>query len=545
MKRILSLVVALCLILSLCPVTLADSGKQHDYAAGANSGIRHEVCTSLLGTSADSYYTGSYTYDNLSQLCGDDLLAALRTLMTETHEYKSTYANCRDWAVLTDCQNGDGVTISLIFTSYVATWNDWCNEPGNIWDREHVWPQSLGGFKTSGAGADLHHIRPVDRNINSGCHSNKKYGNAPGGTTAKGVANTGYAIGGTYNSTYFEPLDNAKGDIARICLYMYARYGNEYPLCNDLTNVFESVDVLLEWCALDPVDTWEMGRNEVVGDIQGNRNVFIDYPELAWLLFDEDIPTDMITPSGEAANYVPDVCTHSNVKLTGAARPTCSDEGYTGDAYCADCGEKLESGHTISPTGHTNADADNTCDTCGRSIQCGHGKTELRSVLTPTCTEGGYSGDSYCVYCDSLLASGEALTATGHSYGEWVVTQEATAEQTGEQEHTCTICGYTEAQQIPVTQPPATEPEPTETEPAVTEPAETEPTVTEPEPAETAPTQEAPLPTTEASGTTVPSTQPASQEPEDGSYILSVVLVVAAAAVAIVVIFTVIKRKKA
>ena len=57
---------------------------------------------------------------------------------------------------------------------------------------------------------------------------------------------------------------------------------------------------MLEWCALDPVDEWEMGRNDVVEDIQGNRNVFIDYPEYAWLLFDKEIPDEMTTPSGEA-----------------------------------------------------------------------------------------------------------------------------------------------------------------------------------------------------------------------------------------------------
>ena len=58
--------------------------------------------------------------------------------------------------------------------------------------------------------------------------------------------------------------------------------------------------MLLEWCASDPVDTWEMGRNEVIAKIQGNRNVFIDYPEYAWLVFGRDLPENMTTPSGMA-----------------------------------------------------------------------------------------------------------------------------------------------------------------------------------------------------------------------------------------------------
>ena len=95
-------------------------------------------------------------------------------------------------------------------------------------------------------------------------------------------------------------VDNVKGDVARICLYVYARYGGEIGQCSSITNVFQSVDVLLQWCALDPVDDWEMGRNDMVWAIQGNRNVFIDYPEYAWLIFDREIPADMATPSGMA-----------------------------------------------------------------------------------------------------------------------------------------------------------------------------------------------------------------------------------------------------
>ena len=58
---------------------------------------------------------------------------------------------------------------------------------------------------------------------------------------------------------------------------------------------------LLAWMEEDPVDTWEMGRNDAVQSITGTRNVFVDYPEYAWLLFGREIPSDMTTPSGEAA----------------------------------------------------------------------------------------------------------------------------------------------------------------------------------------------------------------------------------------------------
>ena len=263
------------------------------YSTQYNSGTRDVVCTTFAGTSVDAYYNGNYEYDVLSQKSSSDILSSLRTLMRTTHTYISSYDDCHYKADRTDCQNEDG-SVSLIYTSYSATMSQW-----NGWNREHVWPKSLGGDNTSGGGADLHHIRPSDAVVNS-TRGNKKYGNANGGKATYGNNPASGYLGG-YSGTYYEPLDNVKGDVARICLYVYVRWGSDWG-ATSITSVFQSVDVLLEWCALDPVDTWEMGRNEVVQSIQGNRNVFIDYPEYAWLLFGKEVPANMTTPSGNASN---------------------------------------------------------------------------------------------------------------------------------------------------------------------------------------------------------------------------------------------------
>jgi hypothetical protein len=50
--------------------------------------------------------------------------------------------------------------------------------------------------------------------------------------------------------------------------------GNSAPLMGVLSD-------LLAWNASDPVDAFEMNRNEVIYDFQGNRNPFVDHPELA------------------------------------------------------------------------------------------------------------------------------------------------------------------------------------------------------------------------------------------------------------------------
>ena len=533
MKRCLSLLIVLCLALSLAPMTTATT-QQHDYSTTANSGIRHEICTTLSGTSASDYYTGANTYEALRAKSGTELLTALRNLMRSTHTKQSTYNNCRDMAVKTDCENADGTSISLLYTSYSATWADWCNnrkanEQG--WNREHVWPKNLGGFDTIGVGADLHHVRPSDQPINNK-RGNLKYGNVNGGSAAKGAAYTGGLIGGYSGGGYFEPLDNVKGDVARICLYVYVRYGGELSKCNNITNVFESVDVLLEWCALDPVDTWEMGRNEVVGAFQGNRNVFIDYPELAWLIFNKEIPADLTTPSGDSSAPIePTECAHSRTVLKDAYDATCTEMGYSGDTYCADCGEMVSSGYDIPELDHINENNDNTCDRCNSSVTCGHGKTQLKGATDATCGSDGYSGDTYCFYCNERVSKGQTIPATGeHHYVSG----------------TCSVCGNVQPTDPPVTEPPVTEPP--VTEPPVTEPPVTEPPVTEPptQPTEppTVPTDPSSQPTEPTAQPTQPSTKPTTPadptEPDEPDYgwLVFVVIGVAVCGCALTVAFT-------
>lgn len=352
-KRILSLLLALALLLSVSlPVFSAEGRDYLVYSDSYNSGKRDDVCLTLLGTGAADYYTeGIYDSDTLAELSSEDLLNSLRSLMRDTHKTVTTYANCRDYAPKTDCQNADGTSVVLIYTSFVASMKLYTNNTSGGWNREHVWPQSLGGGNTSGGGADLHHVRPSDSSVNSS-RGNKPYGNVISSSTSMGNPTTGGLVGGTYDSVYFEPNDNVKGDIARICLYVYVRWGSDWG-ADSILEVFRDVDTLLEWCEIDPVDTWEMGRNEVVEAIQGNRNVFIDYPEYAWLLFDREIPYDMTTPSGLAEKIGVKPCDHENTELRGVVDPSCESDGYSGDLYCIDCGYRLQTGNATHPTGHS------------------------------------------------------------------------------------------------------------------------------------------------------------------------------------------------
>lgn len=358
-----------------------------------NWGVRGETAT-FLTTYANDYYTGSNTFDSLSQLGKSQLLTSLRSLMTSTHKTKTNYDNCRDYAKYTDCQKNDG-SVVLLYTSYIASMNDYVGGTG--WNREHVWPKSLGDFKTSGPGADIHHVRPDDAKTNSD-RGNKKYGNVTGGETSTGKLASGI-VGGTYGGGYFEPLDNVKGDVARICLYMYVRYGGSVSGCSSITNVFQSVDVLLDWMEMDPVDTWEMGRNDSCESITENRNVFIDYPEYAWLLFGKDVPENYETPSHNSGVVAkPD--------QGGTSGGNTGDSGNTGTTTPV---ETVHAGTKADP--YTVADA----LAVGKSLS---GSSSAKVYIKATVKSSGEktTSSSGSTYLKNVVVSDSSTTETLRAY---------------------------------------------------------------------------------------------------------------------------------
>lgn len=408
MKRYINSSVAFLLTLVILLTSYLPTfavGQPSSYSSSSNSGERDVVCTTLDGTGAEDYYTGNYSYANLTAQTSSQLFNSLRTLMRETHTYISSYDDCHYKANQTDCENNNG-KVSLIYTGYDATMNQW-----NGWNREHVWPKSLGGNNTNGGGADLHHIRPSDAVVNS-TRGNDKYGEADGGKAVYGNNPAYGSLGGYSTNSYFEPLDNVKGDVARICLYVYVRWGSDWG-ATSITKVFQSVDVLLEWCALDPVDTWEMGRNEVVESIQGNRNVFIDYPELAWLIFDREIPENMTTPSGGASD--------GNTGSGNSGNQGGGDNTGSGNSGNQGSGDNTGSG-----------DNENT-----NPPECTHTNTELKNFVAADCKSDGYSGDLYCKDCGELISEGEQVQSGGqHSYGEWELSDDGETFTCN-----CTVCG--------------------------------------------------------------------------------------------------------
>ena len=72
-----------------------------------------------------------------------------------------------------------------------------------------------------------------------------------------------------------------------------------------------------------------------------------------------------------------------------------------------------------------------------------HSLTEIRDSREPTCTEKGYTGDTYCKVCNQVQKMGESIPAKGHSWGEGVITITPTCSGAGVKHYTCTVCAAT------------------------------------------------------------------------------------------------------
>ena len=140
--------------------------------------------------------------------------------------------------------------------------------------------------------------------------------------------------------------------------------------------------------------------------------------------------------------------------------PSCSEKGYT--TYTCSCGDSYVDNY-VNATGHTFGDwtttKEATCTEKGekkRECACGEVETETipatshsytTVVTAPTCTERGYT--TYTCECgDSYIDN--YVSATGHSFGDWKATKEATCTEKGEQKREC-ACGVYETKVIPAT----------------------------------------------------------------------------------------------
>ncbi len=158
-----------------------------------------------------------------------------------------------------------------------------------ILNAEHVWPKSRffgksrrsskkrKGYEYDIREADLHILYPSSSKVNS-TRSSYKFGDVDDSRQSEKIgcsdAQIGKAIlkGKPSKSLFFEPPKISKGNVARAMFYFSVRY--DQPI------EFYEEQFLKKWHELDPPDDKERARNDKIEAIQGNRNPFIDYPQL-------------------------------------------------------------------------------------------------------------------------------------------------------------------------------------------------------------------------------------------------------------------------
>ena len=230
------------------------------------------------GGNNDTFYSEDAYYSSLNGLSGSSLEDALYTLINNTGTYTTTtYGEARDYLAISDVLTTDNTKLDMIYSttlssgSYaLASWDS-----GATWNREHVWAKSLlgNGYDVDngdrGIAADLHNLRAADTGINSS-RGNKLFSAS---TTLIGAY-------GDDGSGRWYPGDSYIGDVARIIFYMDIRWGSETSISS-----IGTLATFISWASTDVVDTFEENRNDVIYSYQGNRNPFIDHPELVDLIY--------------------------------------------------------------------------------------------------------------------------------------------------------------------------------------------------------------------------------------------------------------------
>ncbi|MBQ8099916.1 MAG: endonuclease [Paludibacteraceae bacterium] len=208
------------------------------------------------------------------------------------------------WDMYSNCTFG--------FSDY-GTYKKECDH----YNREHSVPQSWWGKGTSNQGCDIFHVIPTDGYVNN-WRGNDPYGEV---STAKKTSTNGCKSGPSgfsgYTGNVFEPTDEYKGDIARGIMGAMVKWQGKWTqgqgdavFTGNYTDAKlgftqYAIDLFMKWHRQDPVSRKELDRNDGIEATQGNRNPFIDYPELAEYLWG--------TKRGEAWSGGTAVCAYDGV----------------------------------------------------------------------------------------------------------------------------------------------------------------------------------------------------------------------------------------
>lgn len=146
----------------------------------------------------------------------------------------------------------------------------------NVMNVEHTWPQSKGSSRYPARG-DMHHLFPTDMRSNSS-RGNYIFAEVEGKQPRDNCSDSQVGSildprsGRPTGERGYQPPVEHRGNVARAMFYVSAQYNYDIPKTEEF--------YLRRWHREDPVDQEEIQRNSLVQRFQGNRNPFVDYPEL-------------------------------------------------------------------------------------------------------------------------------------------------------------------------------------------------------------------------------------------------------------------------
>lgn len=376
---------------------------------------------------ADGCVMPSGYYDSVDTSSSEDLISSLHAVI-ENHVYvKYSDASVRDaWDVLSHADQDPNNTSNILDVYRNASYPKASGSNAN-WNKEHSWPQSYGFYDGEGIGkyphSDCHALFPVKSNYNSS-RSDRPYSycepdlpghvcveketeenNGQGGDPFTGYPGwSNWRSGAPDDRDIWETWKGRRGDVARALFYLDVRYDGtshsdgkgepQLTLVDDVSDLPSSttgpldtaymgrLSDLLMWHFEDPVDAFEMRRNDVVYCYQDNRNPFIDNPGYAYCAFlamcsadltvakddglIEVLPGETIVYEIEVGNDGPDPMMGASVSdsfdptrfdVAGITWSCAPGAGASASAYCPGSGSGqdliegvavvLESGDTV------------------------------------------------------------------------------------------------------------------------------------------------------------------------------------------------------
>ncbi|MCU7615569.1 endonuclease [Chryseobacterium sp. PBS4-4] len=292
----------------------------------------------ILAQLANAQAPSGY-YSSANGLSGAPLKTALSSIITNGHQdkgynglwtaYKTTdidknYEN--DGSILDIYSERPTSSDPYNFTPV----NDQCgtySTEGNCYNREHIVPQSLFN-EASPMRNDIHFIRATDGKVN-GMRSNYPFGKVGSTTfTSQNGSKLGSSASSGFSGTVFEPIDEFKGDVARMIFYFVTRYQNQLSSFSSGNMLGSSafpglqtweLNVLLTWHNQDPVSQAEINRNNASYTFQGNRNPFIDNPSYVNQIWGSQTPTQDTQAPTTVTNLSIPSKTGNSISLTWSA----------------------------------------------------------------------------------------------------------------------------------------------------------------------------------------------------------------------------------